>query len=395
MRIVRSVGAGGVIFGVEKSRIVAEVWVFHEPLQVHIGRSHRRRHRLFVRRQGLRRQLRGRRHVAGDRQRSPENREFGRLRPDGEEPLDAFFLRQFFPRLIVEAPLHPFDDRIHHPTRLHRRSAVRRRPRRRAAGTRGRGGTGAAAGRRGRRGRRVVVPLQSAGEDEGGKRVKVREERQRVNQFRRAPLFLLEIFRQLSDVTLSHEPGTVGENLVDDGQFAEFIRRPMEALQPGRVAAEVQKVPGERLRQRRTADARHRHDADVGAVGERQGTVAGQQMQVAFDENLQVFRMKVQDADQVVIAHPGRVVVEGGGGGGGGKVLRRETGLVVVVVGSLWEIVIVVTVVPVFFYFSRRGGGQEERDGVVWDEGTDCVLHRVDMKRRRRRGRRGRLRNTD
>ena len=233
------------IFGIEKSRIVAEVWIFHKSLQVHIWRS--RRHRLFVRRQGLRRQLLGRSHVAGDRQRSPENRDFGRLRPDGEEPLDAFFLRQFFPRLIVEAPLHPFDDRIHHPTRLHRRSPVGRRPSGRAAGTRGRGGICAAGGRRSRG--RVVVSLQSAGEDEGGKRVKVREERQRVNQFRRAPLFLLEIFRQLSDVTLFHEPGTVGENLVDDGQFAEFIGGPMEALQPGRVAAEVQKVPGERLRE--------------------------------------------------------------------------------------------------------------------------------------------------
>ena len=123
--------------------------------------------------------------------------------------------------------------------------------------------------------------------------MEVREERQRVNEFRRAPLFLLETLRQIGHVTLSHEPRAVSQNLVDGGKIADFLWRAMKAFQPSGIPAQLQKVPGKRLGEWRTAHARNGHHADVGAVGEGQGAVARQQMQVAFEENLAVFGMKV------------------------------------------------------------------------------------------------------
>lgn len=141
--------------------------------------------------------------------------------------------------MIVEAPLHPLDDRIHHPIRLHRRTATAVATATRGAGTRRRRGA-SASGRRSSG--RVVVSLQPTGGDEGGKRVKVREECQRVDQFGRAPLFLFKISHQLSDVGFSHEPRPMGEDLVDTRQIADFLRHAVETLQPMRIPAEVEKV---------------------------------------------------------------------------------------------------------------------------------------------------------
>jgi len=104
--------------------------------------------------------------------------------------------------------------------------------------------------------------------------VEMREERQRVNEFRRAPLLLLKVFRQLGDVAFSDEPRPVSEDFIDGGQIADFVGRPVETLEPSGVAAEVEKVARESLRQRCAAHARHGHDADVRAVGERKRAVA-------------------------------------------------------------------------------------------------------------------------